>query len=177
MPIVLRDAVPDDEAAIRQVQRQTWLTTYPNETYGISSADIIAFFDDNSEEAQQRAVNRRRSINATPQAHLWVAEEEGTIIGFCLARKTDEAHRIQALYVLAAYQGHGIGKRLIRAGLEWLGDEQPVKLTVASYNERAIAFYQYLGFVVVGPVTASELHPFPSGAVIPELEMIKHSPS
>ncbi len=173
MAIVLRDATPDDDEAIRQVQKQTWLATYPNAALGITSADIIAMFDDASEEAQQRRAARRRSINATPQAHLWVAEGDSGIIGFCLARKIDDTHRIQALYVLPAYQGQGIGKRLMHAALDWLGAALPVKLTVASYNQRAIAFYQQCGFVVTGPPDHAEVVRLPSGAVIPELEMVK----
>ncbi len=177
MPMLVRDAVPDDEPAIRQVQKLTWLATYPNEAHGITSADITAMFDDTSEAARQRAASRRRSINATPQAHLWVAEEDGAIVGFCLARKTEETHCIQALYVLSAYQGRGIGKRLMLVGLAWLGDERPVRLTVASYNDRAIAFYERLGFEVVGPPAHTEVFPLPSGAVIPELEMVRRSPA
>lgn len=175
MAIVLRDATPDDDEAIRQVQKQTWLTTYPNAALGITSADITAMFDDTSEEAQQRRAARRRGINATPQARLWVAEDDSGIGGFCLARKIDGTHRIQALYVLVAYQGQGIGKRLMQAALDWLGAAQQVKLTVASYNDRAIAFYQRLGFVVTGPAAHTEGPWLPSGAVIPELEMVKAS--
>ncbi len=174
-PVQIRDATSDDYGGIRNVQRRTWLATYPNVALGITTADVEAVFDDTTAEAQQRREERRRAINATPLAHLWVAENDAGIVGMCLARKHDQHHHVQALYVLPAYQGQGIGKRLLQAALDWLG-AQPITLHVAAYNDNAIAFYQKMGFVL-GPAPAeSELARLPSGAVIPEREMVRNSP-
>jgi ribosomal protein S18 acetylase RimI-like enzyme len=175
MTIALRDATPDDYDGINEVRRRTWLATYPNAALGITVADVEAVFDDSTEEARQRREERRRAINATPLAHLWVAESDAGIVGMCLARKQDERHHVQALYVLPDYQGQGIGKRLLQAALDWLGAAQPVTLHVATYNEKAIAFYQRMGFVFSAAPAEAELARLPSGAVIPELEMVRTS--
>ncbi len=171
--VQIRDATPDDHDGIRSVQRRTWLATYPNAALGITTDDILAVFDDTSEEAQQRREERRRGINASPLAHLWVAESSEGMVGMCLARKQDQKHHIQALYVLPTYQKQGIGRRLMQAALDWLGDAQPVTLSVAAYNDNAIAFYQRMGFVFSAAPAESEIARLPSGAVIPEREMVK----
>ncbi|QBD74612.1 N-acetyltransferase [Ktedonosporobacter rubrisoli] len=173
MSILIRDAVPDDNEAARSVQKQTWLATYPNEELGISREDIAAHFTNISPEARRRRELRKYRINTDPLTHLWVACKEDKIIGFCLATKEDGIHLVQALYVLPEYQGQGAGKRLLQAALDWLGTEHTVVLNVASYNERAIAFYRHFGFVITDNPPQAIVHPLPSGAVIPELEMIR----
>jgi ribosomal protein S18 acetylase RimI-like enzyme len=155
------------------VQKRTWLATYPNEALGITHTDIEALFDERTPEAHQRREARRRSINAHPHRHLWVAESETGIVGMCLARKEDEVRHIQALYVLPDEQGQGIGRRLMQMALEWLGADRPVTLGVATYNTRAIAFYERLGFVPSGDPSSFPAPTLPSGVVIPEIEMIK----
>jgi ribosomal protein S18 acetylase RimI-like enzyme len=173
MEIQIRSAVPDDEPNIRQVQRLTWLDTYPNEAAGITRADIQAMFDESTPEIQRRREVLRNVINTGPQRHFWVAENGTDIVGMCHARKDEEIRHIQALYVLPQYQGQGIGKRLMQAALEWLGTDQPVTLNVAAYNSNAIAFYKLLGFVPNENPGHSSVPALPSGAVIPHIEMIK----
>ncbi len=170
MAILVRDAASTDEVGIRHVQRLTWLATYPNDAIGITHADIEALFAERTAEAHQA---RRRAINANPQRHLWVAECETGIVGMCLAHKEDEIRHIQALYVLPNYQGRGVGKQLMQTALEWLGAGRPVTLGVATYNTRAIDFYERLGFVPSGTPSPFPAPTLPSGRVIPELEMIK----
>ena len=53
---------------------------------------------------------------------------------------------IFALYVLAAYYGTGLGRRLMDAGLERLRDCPEVRLWVLQGNARAIRFYEKCGF-------------------------------
>ena len=167
MDIEIRDAVSTDADGIRQVQRLTWLATYPNDALGITREDIEALF------AEQAAQPRRHAINAHTQRHLWVAKGQTGIVGMCLARTEDEIRHIQALYVLPDYQGQGIGKRLMHAALAWLGADQPVTLGVATYNTQAIAFYQRLGFVPGETSSPFPAPALPSGRVIPEFEMVK----
>jgi GNAT superfamily N-acetyltransferase len=166
--------MPEDADSVRHVHKRTWLATYPNEALGITPADIEARFDVNTPEAyQRRQAQAQRAINANPHRHLWVAESETGIVGFCLVRKEEAGHHITALYVLPDYQGQGIGKRLMQTALAWLGADRPVTLGVATYNTRAIAFYEQLGFVSSGNPSPFPAPPLPSGVVIPEIEMIK----
>jgi hypothetical protein len=41
LAVEIRRAVPSDAAMIRDVQTKTWLDTYPNEEYGITSEAIV----------------------------------------------------------------------------------------------------------------------------------------
>ena len=60
--ITIREAHPDDADAIREVQRQTWLATYPNEAYGITREDIEAQFREDAATEKARRGCSRRSI-------------------------------------------------------------------------------------------------------------------
>jgi diamine N-acetyltransferase len=174
MTVQVHDATPNDADGIRQVQQYTWLATYPNAELGITKEDIEAFFHaSSSEEAVKRGQVWQQRINSDPLVHLWVAKHAKRIAGFCLAKKEGTQNRIQAIYVLPEYQGTGIGKRLLQTALDWLGSQQEVVLTVASYNQQAINFYSRFGFVPSGRPAHSRVAKLPSGAVIPEIELTK----
>jgi ribosomal protein S18 acetylase RimI-like enzyme len=176
MTIAIQDAIPDDDDGIRYVQHQTWLATYPNEALGITREAINARFVNVSPEiARRRAANKQR-INTDPSVHIWVAKnEQNSIVGFCIAIKEALNGHVQAIYVLPAYQGRGAGKRLMQAALNWLGDKKPVTLSVATYNEKAIAFYQTLGFVLNDKPVKHSVAQLPSGVNIPQIEMVRPS--
>lgn len=42
MTIVIHEATPDDSEAMREVQRCTWIATYPREGYGITKEDLVS---------------------------------------------------------------------------------------------------------------------------------------
>lgn len=72
----------------------------------------------------------------------WVAEQDGTIVGFC----TRDADNIGGLYVATARRSTGIGKRLLdaaKAERDWI--------TVWAYalNSRARDFYRREGLVEI----------------------------
>ena len=62
-----------------------------------------------------------------------------------LAVRAGQGH-VGAIYVLPEVQGHGIGSRLLGCAFDWWGNQKPVHLCVASYNQRAIHFYEQHGF-------------------------------
>jgi ribosomal protein S18 acetylase RimI-like enzyme len=170
--IGIREARPDDADPMREVQRHTWIATYPNETYGITKEDIEARFREDPETARERRARRRQSMCTAP-FHSWVALEETGMIGFCLVKQDDQENLVQALYVLPSFQSQGVGKRLLQTALDWLGSEKEAVLNVASYNEKAIAFYRAFGFVSTGPVVSEEALQLPSGVRLPEIRMVK----
>lgn len=173
--IHVREAQPEDADAMRDVQRRTWLATYPNEAYGITREDIEARFREDPATAEKRR-ERRRQLVCTPPFHAWVALEGTVVISFCRIEQGEQKNHIQALYVLPDFQHKGIGKHLLQAALDWLGTEKEVVLEVASYNENAIAFYRAFGFVSIGPVDPAELLQLPSGARFPEIKMVRKQP-
>jgi ribosomal protein S18 acetylase RimI-like enzyme len=173
MTFVIQDAIPDDDEGIRYVQHQTWLATYPNEELGITKEAINARFAYPDGMLMKRHPSRRQQINTDPALHVWVAKEEQRIIGFCIALKEALNGHVRAIYILPAHQGRGIGKQLMQATLDWLGDDKPVTLAVAAYNTTAIAFYRRFSFVVNEQEMGMSAAHLPTGAAIPLLEMIR----
>ena len=170
--IHIREALPDDYDAMRDVQRHTWVVTYPNEAYGITKEDIEARFREDPETAGEKRERRRQSVCTAP-FHSWVALEGTAIIGFCTVKQDVHENLLQALYVLPDSQSKGVGKRLLQTALDWFGTEKEVVLNVASYNEKAIAFYRAFGFDPNGPLADSEALQLPSGVRLPEIKMVK----
>ncbi len=81
---------------------------------------------------------------------LIIAADEGRVIGFVgygdRGREAPDTGEIFALYVLSAYYGKGVGRRLMEAGLAQLKGYPEVCLWVLKENSRAIRFYRKCGF-------------------------------
>ena len=172
--IVIREAVPDDIDAIRDVQRLTWIATYPNEAHGITREDVeTKFREDPTLKINQERRERRKQTLFSPPLHSWVALERTSIVGICTVKRDEHENQLQMLYILPDFQGKGIGKRLMQTALDWFGAEQEVELDVASYNEKAIAFYRAFGFVARRPVPEAQASVLPSGIRIPTIIMVR----
>jgi|PlaIllAssembly_1097288.scaffolds.fasta_scaffold248471_2 ribosomal protein S18 acetylase RimI-like enzyme len=164
--VTIEEALPEDALGITTVQKVTWIDTYPNEQYGITTQDILSKnFDD-----PKRMERWRKVIEENGDEKVWVAKEENGLIGFCSAMREQVHNRIRAVYVKPEFQHMGIGSMLMQKACFWLGREKDVMLSVATYNRNAITFYEKLGFQQQGEVIPRSL---PSGKFIPEIEMRK----
>ncbi|RFA29303.1 N-acetyltransferase [Alkalilimnicola ehrlichii] len=74
-----------------------------------------------------------------PNAETYVYADRDTIRGFFCLREDSLA----ALFVAPAYQGQGIGRRLMEEALQRRRD---LTLTVYKQNRKSIRFYQGCGF-------------------------------
>jgi GNAT superfamily N-acetyltransferase len=167
-----RNAQPDDAEQITKLYKTTWLATYPNNEYGVTREDIeakVELFDSPEEvERVHDAIAQRNE-----KVLQLVCEADGRIVAHSRLVKTDDGpNRLRTIYVLPEYHGAGIARQLIAEGLAWLGNDKAVSLEVAKYNARAIGFYEKYGFKIVGDGT-SPASGLPSGAVIPEFEMVR----
>ncbi len=75
-------------------------------------------------------------------------------VGFLAISHTSDMLKVDQLFILPEHQGRGIGSacmtRIVNdAGLE----QKPVMLQVLKVNTRGIAFYQRLGFTIIGEST------------------------
>lgn len=80
---------------------------------------------------------------------LWVAEQNGQVVGTVTSRKEGEVQWITALAVHPKYEGRGLGTSLLR----WIkdvalrGGEKTILLDVEVENDRALAVYEKAGFM------------------------------
>ena len=178
----IRDAAPDDAAAIRSVQARTWLATYPNAELGITREGLRRHLEgERGERITERIDRTRQRLSAhaadpTGGCDFVAVLAGGAIVGFTAPFvEASGRRRVGALYVLPSAQGSGIGHALLARNLAWHGDDRDVYLTVAAYNERARRFYARHGFVVTGQPAGDEL--VIDGVAMPELEMVRRGAS
>ncbi|WP_320775438.1 GNAT family N-acetyltransferase [Streptomyces sp. CRN 30] len=136
--VLIRQARPDDEEALRRIDRETWS---PLHAVSPPPAPDTPFFRDHS----------------GPEAHL-VAELDGRVVGYLrLGHPTGLAsnRHVRAVHGLAvddAARGHGIGRALVRGAVEEarrLGARR-LTLRVLGPNTTARGLYESEGFVVEG---------------------------
>lgn len=169
----IRDSVVSDLQGINEVAHQTWLATYPNEQAGITIEDVESVYKEDDPAKTKEKLERRKARYSNPNAHIWVAEDDEKIIGFCSAIKEEKDNRIMAIYVLPQYHGTGTGKKLIERAFSWLGKTKDILVNVVEYNDHAIGFYEHMGFVKTDkPGIFDDIARLPTGKVIPEIQMI-----
>ena len=82
-----------------------------------------------------------------PQEEVWVAEQDGDIVGFTALGTRDGAAYLQHIYVAPEHQGRGIGSELLGRAKE----RRPAgfRLWVFQGNEGARRFYERHGLRLV----------------------------
>lgn len=169
MEIEIKEASTDDVLGISDVQKESWLATYPNEEFGITREDIL------SEDFRSKGrVEKRIEIikDANSNTKFFVAKDGEKVVGYCCAQKFEDFNKIKSIYILSKFHKTGIGKKLMHKAFEFFNDDKPVKLSVAIYNQNAIDFYEKLGFVKGQRFEHNPEGVFISGREIPEMEMI-----
>ena len=97
-----------------------------------------------------------RAIRRYPNAAVFVAEDEGRIVGrLSIARDQHPASRHVAdlgLMVAMSHRRRGIGTKLLEAALDWArhSEVRKLELHVFPHNEAAIRLYENFGFVREG---------------------------
>lgn len=85
--------------------------------------------------------------------HYVAARDDGLLVGYAgiarLGRRAPFEYEIHTIGVDPAYQGRGIGRRMLAALLEVAG-ASTIFLEVRTDNHPAIALYESVGFVNVG---------------------------
>lgn len=164
----IREAVEADIAQLCHVHRETWLDTYPNDQHGIMLDDIL----DKDYFSAERSASWKERMQEKDKK-LLVALVDDKIVGFCETKREAPNNILEAIYVLPASQGLGIGKKLVSKSLAWLANDNPLELQVASYNASSIGFYERLGFVA----TSEKIKPYilPNGKKIPLIKMLRSS--
>ena len=89
-----------------------------------------------------------RSCQGWAQA-VFVAECEGAAAGYCTCHVESGSGSIGLVALAPHAQGHGLGRRLIRAALSWFSSQAiaTVKVVTQGRNARGQRLYQECGFV------------------------------
>ena len=87
-----------------------------------------------------------------PGAQAWVAEHEGQLVAFIIARRATRRHgHIITLDVRQDRRRQGTGTALLATAEDWLRTEGStlVRLETAVDNPAAVAFWEKAGYVIV----------------------------
>ncbi len=162
-------AKPEDAAGIVRVRHETWLATYPNAEAGVTEEDIFA---KNFQSEDQIKRWKRGIEDETGTRKIWVAKNDaGEVVGYGQGKKGDAENEIWGLYVLPTYRGKGLGSKLMKSVVDWLGNEKPITLSVATYSSSAVELYKRFGFIEVDEPGAGPV--FASGATATSIKMVR----
>lgn len=137
MDVIVRKTTADDASSVQRVARASWHAAY-GEVMGKETID--SWFDVDNVVAD---------VNRTERP-FYVAEQNGTILGFIIAISADEkaTFHLYRVYVHPEHWKRGIGTRLperLESEVENRGGRR-LRLSVIEPNDTAIVFYESRGF-------------------------------
>jgi RimJ/RimL family protein N-acetyltransferase len=142
--LVVRDAAPGDASALVALAQQI----------GAEPEGWLIADDTWRGVADERRY--LRAIRKHPHAAVFVAEEDGRIVGrLSVARDPHPASFHVAdlgLMVVASHRRRGIGRALLQQAVDWAAQSRVRKLElhVFPHNAPAIALYESFGFIREG---------------------------
>ncbi|MFT3966975.1 MAG: GNAT family N-acetyltransferase [Sphingobium sp.] len=152
--VTLREAVEGDAAELGSLHVASWHETYR----GILPDELLAGLSADSRAAMWRKILCGRQ--ASGSTALFIAEDGDGMIGFgCCGEQRDEtlgqagfSGEISAIYILRSHQNAGVGRSLMAAMSRALlaRGHRSASLWVLHENDRARAFYEAMGGMIVG---------------------------
>jgi [ribosomal protein S5]-alanine N-acetyltransferase len=153
-PVTVRDARPDDAAAIERVARASWADTYRDI---FEPAYIERFLTDNY-AADSLAANAERAATRD-DAHFLVAERDGAVVAFAQFGSGPRGPELFRIYADPPHYGTGVGSALLAELHRRIdGRVDSYVLDVHPENGRGRAFYDRNGFVIAGVGATPDCH-------------------
>jgi ribosomal protein S18 acetylase RimI-like enzyme len=118
----------------------------------VPAAALAAVTPEAQVEVWRRRVNR-------DSGSVFVAENEGALVGFASLLITSEGCELDAIHVDPRHAGAGVGSALLRAAVEHARSRSidRLHLHVIGDNERAQAFYRRAGWELTGPAGTHDI--------------------
>jgi len=143
VPLLVEDIKP-----MIEMHAQSWLDTYPNDAAGVSRDWVKSQTErwltpDNLANYEKRVVN---DMTNPDRLRLVAKTKDGRIVGDASPYRDEKVQRVGGLYVDKKYHGTGLAQKLMNEVIRWSDQSRPLELEVATYNERAKAFYRKYGF-------------------------------
>jgi ribosomal protein S18 acetylase RimI-like enzyme len=166
MNIIVRPIEVDDAGDIVNIQKSTWLDTYPNIEHKITKKDILKMFSNINERVTKisNIIN-----NYGDRSAGWIAIYDGKPAGFVAVEKSENKNDLKAIYVLPKFQNIGVGKDLMNKVFDFFPISETIWIEVANYNHKAIKFYQKHGFEFVP--NSADKYEIIAGKFIPRIKM------
>lgn len=169
--IKIEKAIPEDALGITTVLYKTWLDTYPNEEIGITREDVEESYKESFTD--EKIKSQQQNIANAPQNQLRLVAKIGDqVVGVSTMIRNENNNQLRTIYVLTEFQGKGIGNMLWREAKKFCDPAKDTIVQVATYNKKAISFYEKLGFVDTGKRWSDPKWKMKSGATIPEMELV-----
>lgn len=143
METIIRPATSDDLKTIQSIAHRTWPATFGD----ILSTKQIDYM-------LGMMYTPAALIEQTNKGHTFLILNDGNSdIGYVSYQHDylPDTTKIHKLYVLPGNQGHGYGKKLIKSVEEIARQAEQERLRLdVNYQNKAVGFYEYLGFVNIG---------------------------
>lgn len=148
--LTVRNAKIDDAEAIATIHVKTWQCTYKGQIPD-SYLDSLSI--------EQKTEGWRKQIqNAKENEHIFVAETDGNVVGWCTAgaSRDEDASKdvgeLQGIYIHPDFIGKGIGTKLMEHALNILKKDEykTITLWVLSSNANTRKFYEKKGWSLDG---------------------------
>ena len=169
--IKILKAKPEDAEGSLEVYYQSWLATYPNKKYGITTNDIKYIYKDRHKKT--KILEQQEKIkNHSKELLRFVAKDEKKVVGVCSIIVNKDKNQLKSIYLLPAYQGKGIGKLFWNNAKKTVNPKKKTIIQIATYNTKAINFYKKIGFSDTKKRFKDKKFRMKSGALSPEMEML-----
>lgn len=170
MDVEIGLARPEDRERLWELYRETALDAYVDEAAGISRQALTDFLKTDSTYFPKNWQKDLRS----PGKHrtVYVAKNQGKIVGMVAPVFVDGNYRITGLYVDPAAQHMGVGTKLMETALAYIGSAD-VYIGVASHLKHLPDFYEPFGFRVIDSGKTRQHPPDP----ISYVEMLRPAPT
>lgn len=171
MQITIEREKEEDIVEIQELLQKTWLDTYPNEKVGITKEDIEERYK-LRQTPEKREASIKRFRERPTNEHIFVARVNGKIVGCCAFIKLEGFDQLRMFYVLPEFQRKGVAMEMWKELEKMFVKGRKIIVQVADYNEKAIKYYEKLGFKDNGKRWSDPAFTMPiSGKMIPEMEM------
>lgn len=135
----VREATATDVDAIRDVAEAAWNADYP----AVLTRETVA--DGVEEWYDEQRISEALTV---PGATLYVLEDDGAIVGFSHAFRSQDTGDILRLYIHPDDRRRGLGTTLLESTIEELFSQgvDRIRAMVLAANEIGQSFYESFGF-------------------------------
>jgi ribosomal protein S18 acetylase RimI-like enzyme len=143
-------AGPEDTHGIRTVQYRSWLANTANEGRSFDGANKMRSVSSRHGNSKLKNDVRCSRNNSLPGSVTVVAKVNQKVVGFCTVVRGSEQNSLAEIYIIPAFQGKKIGRRLWDSARQFIDQNNDTTVALLRLNTPAKRFYEGLGFAETG---------------------------